>query len=368
MDSNIQTQTILIPGGLGYIGSHTVVCILESILKKSVKLSNTAYKVLIIDNLYNSTPSVLPRIHKILKKASPDYSEKMLEFQDIDLKNLDQLDAVFAQKHEQKEPISYIIHFAAMKAVGESMRIPLTYFDNNIVGSLNVLKCMEKHGCKNLIFSSSATVYGNNGNCKEDDQLTFTNPYGCTKLCVEHILKSMTECKADWKIISLRYFNPAGAHESGLMGEAPSSYPNNLFPYLEEVVVGKKEELKIFGKDYNTKDGTGVRDYIHVMDLAKAHTVALEKLSSITKYEVYNLGTGIGYSVLDILEAYSKAIGKRIPYSFAERRAGDVDEIKCVPEKANKELNWKAEKNLDEMCADSYRWKSLNPNGFEDKS
>ena len=367
MQSKSATQTILIPGGLGYIGSHTIVELIESLLNKKIHLLESNYKVTIVDDLSNSTTLVISRINQILRASCPDYSEDILEFEKINIKNFKELETLFQTKCEKNEPISYIIHFAAKKAVGESTQIPLEYFENNFVGSLNLLKCMEKYNCKNFIFSSSATVYGNNGNCKEEDPLTFANPYGCTKLCVEHMLEATAKCKSDWRIISLRYFNPCGAHESGLIGESPSSFPNNLFPFLEDVAIGKRERLNVFGDDYETNDGTGVRDYIHVVDLAKAHINALEKIHEIQGYEVYNLGTGCGYSVLEILNAYSRAIGKEIPYKVVGRRPGDIDISKCVPEKAHRELKWKAEKSLEDMCKDSYRWKINNPNGFEEK-
>ncbi len=367
MEVQSGTETILIPGGLGYIGSHTVIELVEALVHKKTKLPGSQYKVLIIDDLSNTTTSVIPRLNEILKKSCPGETENYFEFEKVDIRNLADLEATFQSKIDKKEPINYIIHFAAKKAVGESMQIPLEYFDNNFVGSLNLLKCMEKFGCKNFIFSSSATVYGNNGNCKETDPLMFANTYGCTKLCVEYMLQSTSACKRDWRIISLRYFNPCGSHESGTIGEDPSSYPNNLFPFLEEVVVGKRERLNVFGNDYKTKDGTGVRDYIHVVDLAKAHLSALDKLKDIEGYEVYNLGTGAGYSVLDIVNTYSKVIGREIPHKIVERRPGDIDISQCVPEKANRELNWKAEKTLEDMCRDSYKWKSQNPNGYKEQ-
>ena len=367
MQATTLTQTILIPGGLGYIGSHTIIELLESILQKKIQLPPYNYKVLVVDDLSNSTMSVIPRLNQILKTSCPNYSEDIIEFGKIDIKSSSELESLFHRKSEKNEPINYIIHFAAKKAVGESMQFPLDYFENNFVGTLNLLKCMEKYNCKNFIFSSSATVYGNNGNCKEEDPLMFANPYGCTKLCVEYLLQATAKCKSDWRIISLRYFNPCGAHESGLIGESPSSFPNNLFPFLEDVVVGKRERLNVFGNDYNTPDGTGVRDYIHVVDLAKAHINALEKINDIKGCEVYNLGTGTGYSVLEIINTYSKVIGKDIPYYIVGRRPGDIDISKCVPERAHRELRWKAEKTLEDMCRDSFRWKTQNPNGFEEK-
>lgn len=364
MQTAAEAKTILVTGGLGYIGSHTLVELIESLHSKKLKLPESKYKVLVIDDLSNSTTSIIPRINQVLRSSFPDEKGDFFDFEEANITKLEALEAIFQKKVDEKAPIDYIIHFAAKKAVGESMEIPLVYFDNNLVGSLNLLKCMEKFNCKNFIFSSSATVYGNNSNCKEEDPLTFANTYGCTKLCVEYMLKATAQCKKDWRVISLRYFNPCGAHESGLIGEAPSSYPNNLFPFLEEVVVGKRERLNIFGNDYNTKDGTGVRDYIHVVDLAKAHVSAINKLENIQGYEVYNLGTGNGSSVLEILQAYEKVIGREIAHKIVERRPGDIDISQCVPEKANRELNWKAEKTLEDMCRDSYRWKTQNPNGF----
>jgi len=367
MQADAQTKTILLTGGLGYIGSHTLVKLIESLHFKKTKLPEANYKILIIDDLSNSTTAIIPRLQQIIKSSCPDYTGNFFDFEQANITKLDELEGIFKKKVDAKEPIQYIIHFAAKKAVGESMQIPLEYFENNLVGSLNLLKCMEKFDCKNFIFSSSATVYGNNGNCKEEDTLTFANTYGCTKLCVEYMLKATAMCKKDWKVISLRYFNPCGAHESGIIGEAPSSYPNNLFPFLEEVVVGKRERLNVFGNDYNTKDGTGVRDYIHVVDLAKAHVSAINKLGDIQGYEVYNIGTGNGFSVLEILKTYEKVIGREIPHKIVERRPGDIDVSQCSPEKANRELNWKAEKTLEDICRDSYRWKTQNPAGFADK-
>ena len=366
METKDQVKTILITGGTGYIGSHTIVELIDSILSKKVKLPEAEYKVLTIDNLTNSTEAVIPRMNRILRSSHPNQTGDFFEFQKADITDLPALEAIFLAKKDAKEPIEYIVHFAGLKSVGESMLMPLEYFDNNLIGSLNLLKCMEKFQCKNFIFSSSATVYGKNGDCKEADPLMFANTYGCTKLCIEHMLKATAQCKSDWRVISLRYFNPCGAHESGIIGDLPSSLPNNLFPFLEDVVVGKRAELSVFGSDYETKDGTGVRDYIHVVDLAKAHICAIGKLGELSGYEVYNVGTGTGYSVLDIIKAYEKVIQKPIPHKIVGRRPGDIDISQCRPEKANRELSWKAEKNLEDMCRDSYRWKSQNPNGFAD--
>ena len=357
----VASNTILITGGVGYIGSHTVVELLQFLHHQQ---EQSKYKVLVIDNLSNSTKALFPRMNKILRETLKVNSDDFFDFEQVDITNLSDLEGVFQKRRDNNCPISHIIHFAAKKAVGESMSIPISYFENNINGTVYLLKCMEKYDCKNLIFSSSSTVYGNNSNCKETDSNVFTNPYGCTKLCVDYILKATAFAKPDWSLISLRYFNPCGAHNSGLMVEFPTSFPNNLFPYIEELAIGKREILNIFGSDYDTRDGTCIRDYIHVVDVAKAHVSALNKLKEVKGFEVYNLGTGRGYSVLEIVTTYSKVIGKELPYKLVDRRAGDVAISQSCPDKANKELNWKAELNLEDMCRDSYRWRSANPNGF----
>jgi len=365
MEAQPQTKTILVTGGLGYIGSHTIVELVTSLHNKKTKLPEANYKILIVDDLSNSSTAVIPRINQVLDSVCANHTGDYFEYQNGNVTDLPGLEAIFQARIDSKQPIEYIIHFAALKAVGESMQFPLKYFDNNFVGSLNLLKCMEKFNCKNFIFSSSATVYANNGDAKEQDPLSFANPYGCTKLIVEHMLQATAMCKKDWRVISLRYFNPCGAHESGMLGESPSNYPNNLFPTLEDVIVGKRERLSVFGSDYNTKDGTGVRDYLHVVDLAKAHVCAMNKLGDISGSEVYNLGTGTGYSVLEIIKTYEKVIGREIPHKIVDRRPGDIDVSQCNPSKANRELNWKAEKTLEDMCKDSYRWKTQNPSGYE---
>jgi UDP-glucose 4-epimerase len=364
MATQAKSSTILITGGLGYIGSHTLVELIESIYQNKLTVPEATYKVLIVDDLSNSTDAKIPRLNKILKDSLQVETESFFDYEKISVIDVPALEDLFQRRIDAGAPISHILHFAALKAVGESMHIPLQYFDTNVVGTINLLKCMEKFDCKNFIFSSSATVYGNNPSCKEEDLTMFASPYGCTKLVVDNILKATASVKKDWSCISLRYFNPCGAHASGLIGEFPTSFPNNLFPYIEELAIGKREILSIFGSDYNTKDGTGVRDYIHVADLAKAHICAVNKLKDIQGYEVYNIGTGTGYSVLDILKAYSKACGRDLPYKLADRRAGDIDVSLCCPDKATRELGWKAERGLEDMCNDSYRWRSQNVNGF----
>ncbi|RYE15653.1 MAG: UDP-glucose 4-epimerase GalE [Rickettsiales bacterium] len=370
MQNETSSPTILVTGGLGYIGSHTVVELIVALNENKLHLQNndtTKCKVLIIDDLSNASSAVLGRIKKLLEKShNITNTDDYLEFVKLDILNLSSLESLFDKKAKDGNPIEYIIHFAAKKLVGESVKIPLLYFELNFGGTLNILKCMEKYNCNNFIFSSSCSVYGKNDDCKEDDQVTFNSPYACTKLCVEHMLKAVAMVKKNLRVISLRYFNPCGAHESGMIGDAPTTYPNNLFPFIEELAIGKREYLSIFGSDYQTKDGTGVRDYVHVVDVANAHVIAINKLSKISSYEVYNLGTGNGYSVLEIIKTYSKVIGKELPYKLVDRRPGDVDVAQCQPSKALAELNWKAVKNLEDMCRDSYRWITSNPEGIKE--
>ena len=336
-------MSILITGGSGYIGSHT-----------TVELLNLDKEVIIVDNFSNSNPIVLDKIREITNKE--------FKFYEIDTRNEKELEIVF---NENK--IDSVIHFAAYKAVGESVAKPLEYYTNNVINTLTVLNLMKKYNVNNFVFSSSATVYGDPHTCPitEDFPLSTTNPYGATKLMIEDILRDIAKVDKSFNIAILRYFNPVGAHESGLIGEDPNEIPNNLMPYISQVSVGKLEKLNVFGNDYNTHDGTGVRDYIHVVDLAKGHIKALEKLNTNCGLVTYNLGTGNGYSVLDMVKAFSKASGQEIPYKIVDRRPGDVAMCYADPTKANNELGWKAEFGIKEMCEDSWKWQSNNPNGYE---
>ncbi len=334
--------SILVTGGAGYIGSHACVELLEA-----------GYDVVIVDNFSNSKPEVLNRIKKITRKA--------FKFYEVDLLNPDALRQVF-----ESEKLEAVIHFAGLKAVGESVAIPLKYYQNNITGTLNLCDLMEKYHVFNMMFSSSATVYGNPKRVPitENFPLGTLNPYGRTKLMIEEILRDLYVSNENWCVVLLRYFNPIGAHESGLIGEDPNGIPNNLMPYITQVAVGKRKHLNVFGSDYDTHDGTGVRDYIHVADLAKGHLKALEKMKKITGVETYNLGTGTGYSVLDMVNNFEKATGKKIPYVLTDRRPGDIDKCYADPTKALKELNWKAEMDLEDMCRDSWNWQEKNPEGY----
>ena len=328
-------MSILVTGGAGYIGSHTV-----------VELLNEGEKVIVVDNFVNSKPEALKAIKKITGKD--------FEFYEVDLRNEEELENVF----EENKDITAVIHFAGLKAVGESVEKPLEYYDNNINGTLVLLELMQKHNVKKIIFSSSATVYGDPATVpiKEDFPLSATNPYGQTKLMIEQILKDLYISDNNWSIILLRYFNPIGAHESGLIGESPNGIPNNLMPYINQVALGKLDHLNVFGNDYPTHDGTGVRDYIHVVDLAKGHLKALKRADKMTGVEEYNLGTGKGYSVLDIVKNFEKATGQKIKYEITARRPGDIAECYADPTKAEKMLDWKAEKNLEQMCKDSWNF------------
>jgi UDP-glucose 4-epimerase len=333
---------ILVTGGAGYIGSHTC-----------VELLDAGYEVIVVDNLSNSKAESLQRVQEITGKA--------LTFHRIDLLDTEALDAVF-----RHAAIDAVIHFAGLKAVGESVRIPLSYYHNNITGTLSLCEVMCKHKVKNLVFSSSATVYGDPHTVpiKETFPLSATNPYGRSKLMIEEILRDLHVSDPAWNIALLRYFNPVGAHASGRIGEDPNGIPNNLLPYIAQVLVGKLSELPVFGNDYPTHDGTGVRDYIHVVDLAVGHLKALEKLLTHPGVVTYNLGTGSGYSVLDVVAAFEKTCGRRIPYNIVARRSGDVAVCYAEPSKARAELNWEAVKDIDTMCADVWRWQSDNPNGY----
>lgn len=333
---------ILVTGGAGYIGSHTC-----------VELIKSGYDLAVVDNLSNSCEESLKRVEKITGKAVKLYKE--------DLCDLEAVEKIF-----EDDKFDAVIHFAGLKAVGESVEIPIRYYENNIGSTLNLCKTMAKHGCKKLVFSSSATVYGNPHTVPitEDFPLHCTNPYGRTKLMIEEILRDLYVSDNEWDIALLRYFNPVGAHESGLIGEDPKGIPNNLMPYIAQVAVGKREYLNVFGDDYDTPDGTGVRDYIHVVDLAIGHIKALEKISNKVGVVTYNLGTGTGYSVLDMVKAFSKACGHDVAYKIAPRRAGDIAQCYADPKKAKEELGFVATKNLDDMCNDAWRWQSTNPNGY----
>lgn len=335
-------MSILVTGGAGYIGSHTV-----------VELLNLDKEVIIVDNFSNSNPIVLDKIKEITNKE--------FKFYNIDTTNIEELEVVF-----KDNKIDSVIHFAAYKAVGESVEKPLEYYSNNIINTLTVLNLMKKYNVKNFVFSSSATVYGDPHTCPitEDFPLSTTNPYGATKLMIEDMLRDIAKADKRFNIAILRYFNPVGAHISGLIGEDPNEIPNNLMPYISQVAVGKLERLNIFGNDYDTHDGTGVRDYIHVVDLAKGHVKALEKLNTNCGLVTYNLGTSNGYSVLDMVKAFSEASGKEVPYKIVDRRPGDIGMCYADPTKANIELGWKAEYGIKEMCEDAWRWQSNNPNGY----
>lgn len=334
---------ILVTGGAGFIGSHTCVELLEA-----------GYEVVIVDNFSNSKPEALNRIKKITGK---DFA-----FYEADLLDLAAMEKIF-----EENKIDAVIHFAGLKAVGESVQKPVEYYHNNITGTLMLIKAMRKYGCKKIVFSSSATVYGpvNKAPYTEDMPTSATNPYGYTKVMIEQILRDVYVSDNDWSVSLLRYFNPIGAHKSGLIGEDPNGIPNNLLPYICQVAVGKLEKLGVFGDDYDTPDGTGVRDYIHVVDLALGHVKAIEKLQENPGLKIYNLGTGHGYSVLDIVKNFEAASGVHIPYEIKPRRAGDIATCYCDASKAYKEMGWKAERDLKKMCADSWNWQKNNPNGYQ---
>lgn len=328
---------ILVTGGTGYIGSHTCVELLQK-----------GYEVVVFDNLYNSKMDVVEKIKNITGKE--------IKFYTADMRDKESMRLVF-----EENTFDAVIHFAGLKAVGESVEKPLLYYQNNIAGTLNLCELMNEYNCKKIIFSSSATVYGSPKTVPitEDFPLSTTNPYGSTKLMLEGILSDLCVPDADWSVVLLRYFNPIGAHESGLIGESPNGIPNNLMPYIMQVAVGKLPELGVFGDDYDTPDGTGVRDYIHVVDLAKGHVNAVEKVTSTTGVNIYNLGTGNGYSVLDIVKAFEKANGVKIPYSIKPRRAGDIATCYANPKKAKEELGWEAQYDLTRMCQDSWRFAQM---------
>lgn len=335
---------VLVTGGAGFIGSHTCIELLQN-----------GHEVIVVDNLCNSHSKSLEVVERV--------SSQKITFYEMDIRDEVGLTTIFS-----KESIDSVIHFAGLKAVGESSVIPLSYYDNNISGTITLLKVMKAFNCKNIIFSSSATVYGNPHRVpiQEDFPLSATNPYGRTKLMLEEIFSDLYNSDKEWNIVLLRYFNPIGAHESGDLGEDPSGIPNNLLPYVTQVAVGKLEYVNIFGNDYDTLDGTGVRDYIHVVDLAKGHVAALKKLVSGSGLSIYNLGTGIGYSVLDIIENISSVVGKKIPYKIVPRRAGDIATCYADSTKAKEELDWEAQFDIKRMCQDAWRWQSKHPNGFID--
>ena len=337
-------MTILVTGGAGYIGSHTV-----------VELQNAGYDVVVLDNLSNASEAALERVEAITGKT--------VKFYKADIRDREALEEIFT-----RESIDCCIHFAGLKAVGESVQKPWEYYENNISGTLILVDVMRKHGVKNIIFSSSATVYGDPAEIPITEKCPkgqCTNPYGWTKSMLEQILTDIQKADPEWNVILLRYFNPIGAHKSGTMGENPNGIPNNLMPYITQVAVGKLKELGVFGNDYDTPDGTGVRDYIHVVDLAIGHVKALKKIEEKAGLCIYNLGTGHGYSVLDIVRNFEEASGVKIPYVIKERRAGDIATCYSDATKAKEELGWVAERGIKEMCEDSWRWQKNNPNGYE---
>ena len=338
-------MAVLVTGGAGYIGSHTC-----------VELLNAGKDVVIVDNFYNCKKSSLDRIRALVNKD--------FKFYECDVRDRKGLDEIF-----KKEKIDSVIHFAGLKAVGESVHKPLEYFDNNVNGTLVLLEVMRDNGCKKIVFSSSATVYGMNNISPLTEDMEVggvTNPYGRTKYMIECILKDLYTSDNTWSICLLRYFNPIGAHKSGTMGEDPNGIPNNLMPYITQVAIGKREYLNVWGDDYDTPDGTGVRDYIHVVDLALGHIKAVKKVEGSEGLFIYNLGTGKGYSVLDVVKAFEKASGVKIPYKIGPRRDGDIATCYSDPSKAYKELGWKAQRDIEEMCEDSWRWQKQNPNGYPD--
>ena len=335
---------VLLTGGAGYIGSHTAVELLES-----------GYEVVVYDNLVNSSEIALDRVEEI--------TGKNLTFYEADI-----LDTEFLKEVLIKENIDVVIHFAALKAVGESVKKPLKYYHNNLTGTLSLLRAMEEADVKNIIFSSSATVYGDPASTPITEDFpkgSCTNPYGWSKSFMEQIMTDLNTADPEFKVVLLRYFNPIGAHKSGLIGEDPLGIPNNLLPYISQVAVGKLPYLHVYGNDYNTHDGTGVRDYIHVVDLAKGHVLAVDKIDELDGVNIFNLATGNGYSVLDVVHAFEKASGKEIPYQIEARREGDIDKSFADASKAKKVLGWEAENGIDQMCIDTWRWQEKNPNGYE---
>ena len=336
-------MNVLVTGGAGFIGSHTV-----------VELLNEGYGVIVVDNLCNANKEALNRIEKI--------TGKKVTFYETDVRNAAEMENIFAT-----HKIDWVIHFAGLKAVGESVAKPIEYYDNNLISTLVLVETMKKFGVKNIVFSSSATVYGDPAELplKETSIMNpTTNPYGTSKVMQEQILKDLCVANKEWNVVLLRYFNPVGAHESGLIGEDPKGIPNNLMPYVAQVASGKLKEIGVFGNDYPTPDGTGVRDYIHVVDLARGHVAAIKHLKNAGVH-IYNLGTGNGYSVLDMIKALGKACGKQLPYQIKPRRAGDIATCYASAEKAAKDLDWKAEYDLEKMCVDQWNWQKNNPNGYD---
>ena len=334
---------VLVTGGAGYIGSHTAISLIES-----------GHEIVVYDNFSNASMESIRRVEKITGKTIP-----VVEGDICDEEALHQLFDTY--------PIDAVIHFAGLKAVGESVEQPLRYYDNNVGGTITLCRVMESHGCKSIIFSSSATVYGDPHSVpiKEDSPLSATNPYGRSKLMIEEMLQDLYISDNTWKIVLLRYFNPVGAHPSGLIGESPNDIPNNLMPYISQTAVGKRDLLQVFGGDYPTPDGTGVRDYIHVMDLAEGHLKALEHLDDFNKVMTINLGTGRGYSVLEMVKAFEQASDRKVPYKIVERRAGDIATCYADPGYAKEVLGWEASRGIEEMCQDAWRWQSQNPDGYE---